>query len=230
MAVMWNDVLDKQFIAMRLPETKLVRALDRPVSIIKRFDRREGDRVHFASALTMLGMKEGDRGTYEDIAFVIRQHSAAPKQDIEELFKRAVFNVMASNFDDHLRNHAFLYARDKKWSLSSAYDMNPIPAEESTRELATWLTEDVGAEASVDGLLAASVKFGLVLDDAKSTVKTIASIVTGWRSVGRRLGLSPKELDQYESAFSHGEIGKALKLHPTSPVISMPDLEIKDRR
>ena len=67
-------------------------------------------------------------------------YSSAPTEDLHELWRRIVFNVMVGNLDDHLRNHGFLYDRDDKWRLSPAYDLNPVPLTEKARELTTWIS------------------------------------------------------------------------------------------
>ena len=108
---------------------------EKPVLLIKRFDRQYatntklgqgGSRIHFASAMTLLGYSEQQRrnASYLNLADVAAQQSCQPKIDQQELWRRMVFNAMAGNTDDHLRNHAFL--REKQgWRLSPAYDLNP---------------------------------------------------------------------------------------------------------
>ena len=97
----------------------------RPVALITRFDRQEGQRIPFLSAMSLLGLNDGDDATYTDIAECIRMYSSAPTEDLHELWRRVVFGVAISNLDDHLRNHGFLYDHDDKWRLSPAYDLNP---------------------------------------------------------------------------------------------------------
>lgn len=97
----------------------------------QRFNRTNvGDRIHFASALTLLGKRDGDSADtvvgYLDIAEFIIKNSARTNHDLEQLWRRILFNVCVSNVDDHLRNHGFLL-EDKGWILSSTYDLNPSP-------------------------------------------------------------------------------------------------------
>ena len=79
--------------------------------LVKRFDRIESRRIHFSSAMTMLGKKDG-------------ANAATPKKDIQELWKRIVFSMAVSNTDDHFRNHGFIL-EEKGWVLSPMYDVNP---------------------------------------------------------------------------------------------------------
>jgi serine/threonine-protein kinase HipA len=105
-------------VGLDVPATRLV-ALDgqRSAMLIERFDREPVPggqaRRHMVSALTMLGVPEmaSPDQSYAAIAQVISRRCAAAhvQSDRIELFKRMVFNILVSNNDDHLRNHAFLY-------------------------------------------------------------------------------------------------------------------------
>ena len=95
----------------------------------RRFDRtQEGRRIHFASAMTLLGLSDGDNATtghgYLDIVDFILQNCTHVEANLQELYRRVAFNVCIGNSDDHFRNHGFLLAA-KGWTLSPAYDMNP---------------------------------------------------------------------------------------------------------
>lgn len=96
--------------------------------MVKRFDRDGERRIHFASAMTLLGKNDGasaaDGSSYLDIVSLIRKYGATPKKDLLELWKRIVFNMAVSNTDDHLRNHGFILT-DEGWCLSPLYDVNP---------------------------------------------------------------------------------------------------------
>lgn len=111
---------------LNVPEAKLEKFSPlRSTFLIKRFDRLGSKRVHFASAMTLLGKKDGasaaDGSSYLDIAAFIKSYGAQPKKDLIELWKRIVFNMAVTNTDDHLRNHAFILT-DKGWILSPLYD------------------------------------------------------------------------------------------------------------
>jgi serine/threonine-protein kinase HipA len=106
----------------------------RPVRLSRRFDRAGDERVHFASALTLLGLAPGDRASYPELAEILQREGARPKQDSEQLYRRMVFNICIANTDDHLRNHGFL-REDGGWVLSPAYDLNPVPADVRPRIL-----------------------------------------------------------------------------------------------
>jgi serine/threonine-protein kinase HipA len=94
----------------------------------KRFDRLHGERVHFASAMTMTGNSEDtikdNPASYLDLAEFIQYSGADSHADLHQLWKRIVFNIAISNTDDHLRNHGFIL-KEAGWRLSPAYDINP---------------------------------------------------------------------------------------------------------
>ena len=104
---------------------------DQHTFLTHRFDRLGMDRIHFASATTLLGYKDGHNhtagGSYLDLVELIERYGADPTVDIRELWKRIVFSVAVSNTDDHLRNHGFLLIPKEGWKLSPAYDINPTP-------------------------------------------------------------------------------------------------------
>ena len=160
-------------------EARLLEAAGRPVSLITRFDRDGDRRIPFISAMTILGLNDGDEATYTDIAEAIRMHSSAPIEDLHELWKRIVFNVMVGNLDDHLRNHGFLYDRRDKWRLSPAYDLNPVPRTEKARELTTWISEE-GPDANLKLAREAAPFFALNANRADVIIDEVAAAVGGW--------------------------------------------------
>ena len=89
---------------------------------------KKGKRIHFASAMTLLGLNDGDNATtghgYLDIVDFIIQNCTNVEDNLQELYRRAAFNICIGNSDDHFRNHGFLLTA-KGWTLSPAYDMNP---------------------------------------------------------------------------------------------------------
>ncbi len=172
----------------------------RPVSIIRRFDRDGAKRIPFLSAMSLLGKNDGDQATYLDIAEVIRRHSSAPTDDLHELFRRIVFNVMISNHDDHLRNHGFLYDGDNQWRLSPAYDLNPVPARETDGLLETAIS-DKGDEARFDLAMDAAPHFKLTAHEAEVIAIEVRSAVENWPKVAGLIGMSAADQKAYASAF-----------------------------
>lgn len=193
---------------IRIPDWHYERISDKPVLIMRRFDRTpNGERIPFLSALSMLGAKDGEEHSYLEIVDALRRHGAMPQADMAELWRRIVFNILISNTDDHLRNHAFIYEREKGWRLSPAYDMNPTPIEIKPRILTTAIDLH-DRTASLDLALSVARDFRLSLDQAKEIIKEVWQGVAQWKEVSRTFGLQ-REIDRMASAFEHEDAHKA---------------------
>ena len=192
-----------------VPDARIETVGDKPVLVLRRFDRREGHRIPFLSSMSMLDARDNQTRSYMEIADALRQHGAAPKDDIRELWRRIVFNILISNTDDHLRNHGFLYNGPTGWRLSPAYDLNPVPVDVKPRILTTAINEDDNT-ASLD--LAMSVAPYFELDDARARadVGAVARAVVTWRDEAARHGLTEGEIDRMASAFDHADLKAAL--------------------
>jgi serine/threonine-protein kinase HipA len=189
---------------IKVPSWRLETILEKPVLIIKRFDRDNGQRIPFLSAMSMLGAQDNEQHSYIEMAYALAQNGAAPEEDIAELWRRIVFTVMISNTDDHLRNHGFIYERHKGWRLSPAYDMNPTPIELKARVLATTIDFD-DTSASLETAMAVAKDFRLSKDNAREIIKEVSSAVKQWRQVASEIGLSKRECDRMASAFDNEE-------------------------
>lgn len=172
------------------------------IFLTRRFDRSGRKRVHFASAMTLLGKKDGDDCnsgcSYLDLAQFIVQYGASPSEDLIELWRRIVFSIAVSNTDDHLRNHGFLLT-PRGWTLSSAYDLNPNPQ-------GTGLSLNISMDDnSLDFDLALSVAeyFRLNTTQAKEQLAKIDSIVGKWREIAYELKIPSREIADMAPAFQH---------------------------
>ena len=169
--------------------------------LTKRFDRSDkGERIHFASAMTLLGYKDGinhqDGASYLELVEVLERYGAQPEEDLLELWKRIVFSICVSNTDDHLRNHGFLLT-NRGWRLSPAYDINP---NEQGVGLSLNIDENDNA---LDLDLAKSVAeyFRVNLTRAENFIRSTKKIVNAWRNKADRLGISKVEQEMMKSAF-----------------------------
>lgn len=167
----------------------------------RRFDRAEaGDRIHFASAMTLLQRSEGDDysvgASYLELAQFLIQQGAEPMNDLEQLWRRIVFFICVSNVDDHLRNHGFIHQQNG-WILSPAYDVNPVANADG---LKLNISE---TDNSLDLALAKEVaeNFRIKPQQADQIIKETVAVVKAWRQVATSLKISKNEQDKMASAF-----------------------------
>jgi len=196
---------------IQVAEPRLVPVGGNSVAVITRFDRAGAKRIPFISAVTLLGLPQGEPGAYTLLADGIRQFGNDVPGDLRELWRRLVFSLLASNYDDHLRNHGFLMREPGRWSLSPAYDINPVPEVDRVHMNKTAVTEDQD-EPSIARALAAAPRFGLKTTESKKILHEVFAAVSGWRKTGKQLRLKASVLDTYASAFEHPLMDEAKRL------------------
>lgn len=200
-----------QRAGIAVPGHQLVQVAGKAVLLSWRFDRNDAGRIPFLSAMAMAGLKDGDRGSYPELVDLLTQHGAQARTDALQLYRRVAFNVLVSNVDDHLRNHGFLRQGPAGWSLSPAFDLNPVPADLKARVLATNIDLDEGT-CSVDLLEAAAQYFGLGLKAARAILKEVATATARWPEVATSLGARAAEITRMASAFEHEDLKRALAI------------------
>jgi len=174
--------------------------------LTKRFDRINGKRIHFASAMTMTQYDEASirdtRVSYLELAEFIQRDSKASarsiKEDLHELWRRIIFNIAISNTDDHLRNHGFII-KNNEWRLSPAYDLNP-----ATDKKGLALNIDM-ANNALDYNLAKDVGsafFQLSNNEMTCIIQEVKQAVSHWQNEAKRIGIPPSEQQLMESAFN----------------------------
>jgi serine/threonine-protein kinase HipA len=196
---------------IRSVEHRLVAVGKHGVAVITRFDRAGAVRIPFVSGASLLGLSADDPGAYTRLADGIRQFGDDVVGDLHELWRRLVFSLLASNYDDHLRNHGFLMHSAGRWSLSPAYDLNPVPEMDRVRVNQTAISEDQN-EPSISGALAVAARFGLKAADAEKILRQVFTAVSAWRATGRKLRIKAATLDAYASAFENELMDEARKL------------------
>jgi serine/threonine-protein kinase HipA len=153
--------------------------------------------------MTLLGQVDGADAnaqvSYLQLAEIIVRNGARPDADLEELWRRIVFNICVSNSDDHLRNHGFLLT-PKGWVLSPAYDINPIP---NSRGLHLNITETDNAQ---DLELAREVAelFRLSTGRREEIIEQVRRAVDGWAELAKEMGIARSEVMRVEPAFIFG--------------------------
>lgn len=198
----WEKVVNDlaKICGLNVPESKLENfSKNGSTFIVKRFDRIGAQRIHFSSAITLLGKKDGDEGTsYLDLADFIKAYGANPKKDLKELWQRISFSIMISNTDDHLRNHGFIL--DKKgWTLSPLYDINPNPYESNL----SLLIDNDDSSLNLDLALSTAELYNLDLKEAKDMLGAQAKLIRdNWKSIAEKYGIGRGSIVHMETAFS----------------------------
>ena len=178
-------------------ETRVIFTNDKYHTLLsRRFDRKEdGKRIHFASAMTLLGLNDGDNANtghgYLDIVDFILQNCTNVEDNLQELYRRVAFNICIGNSDDHFRNHGFLLTA-KGWTLSPAYDMNP-----TLNEYQSLLVSSTSNKAELSILLDACEDYMLNRTTAEKIVVEVTEAIKGWRELATRLGISKREMDMF---------------------------------
>ena len=181
-------------------DTRTIMGEDYHILLSKRFDRNDGGkRIHFASALTLLGLTDGDNAStgygYPDIVDFIIQYGSNVEQNLEELYRRVAFYIIVGNSDDHFRNHGFLQTR-KGWELSPAYDINPTLSDNQS-----LLINCSTSESNLDILLASAGDYMLSTEKAKTIIDEVKSAMKSWRNEAQKLGLPQRDINMFAPRF-----------------------------
>lgn len=166
----------------------------------QRFDRTTtGERIHFASAMTLLGLTDGDNANtghgYLDIVDFILQHCTDVEANLQKLYRRVAFNICIGNTDDHFRNHGFLL-HEKGWALSPAYDMNP-----TLNTAQSLLINETTNESNLQALLTSCEAYMLPRAVADKIVEEVLLAVKDWQQLATRLGISQREQSYFAGRF-----------------------------
>jgi len=182
-------------------ETKVIATNDKHHTLLsRRFDRTDaGERIHFASAMTLLGLNDGDNATtghgYVDIVDFILSGCTDVDANLRELFRRVAFNICVGNSDDHFRNHGFLLTA-KGWVLSPAYDMNP-----TLNDHQSLLINSNTNKSDLSILLDSCDEYMLTHTIAKEIIDKVVAAVKDWHALANRLGITKREMTLFEGVF-----------------------------
>ena len=201
----WEKVVHDlaKLCGLNVPESKVEKfSKDGSTFLVKRFDRDGEKRIHFASAMTMLGKNDGassdDGSSYIDIVDFIRAYGSSPKDDLIELFKRIIFSMAVSNTDDHLRNHGFIL-NDKGWRLSPLYDVNPVPY----GDVLSLNIDSYDNSISIDLAISSACYYDINEFDAEVYADEILTMVkNNWEQLAKKYGINRDQIEEMRPAFS----------------------------
>lgn len=193
-----NDLAARAGIAV--PEHRLLDLADgHRTFAARRFDRAPGTRRLYASAMTMTSKRDREDASYLDVALAIADHGASRRigEDLAQLFRRVVFNVLTSHRDDHLRNHGFLRTAEG-WRLAPAFDLNPTPLKPE-HELSL---DGAVRRGDLDVLRETALFYRLSESEAEIIIDEVRAALAAWRDAVRAVGLATVELDLLEEAIA----------------------------
>jgi len=187
---------------IKVADTKVLKAIGPYHTLIsRRFDRTaDGGRIHFASAMTLLGLQDGNNAAdghgYLDLVDFIVQHCTAVESNLRELYRRVAFYICVGNSDDHFRNHGFLLT-PKGWTLSPAYDINPTlnPAQ-------SLLITSVSNQAAFSQLRAAAEDYLLTRETADAILAEVQAALQDWPTLAAQIGIPRREIAQFADRWS----------------------------
>jgi serine/threonine-protein kinase HipA len=188
-----------------IPEIRLETVSHEKVYLIKRFDRKKGERIPFISghALSSLDVDDLEKGSYLLLAGYIRQISKRASKDLQELFKRMVFNTLIGNADDHLRNHGCLFT-NKEWRLSPAYDILPTPRKTKDFSL-SLIAGDYGTRGNTENVLSQCEKFNLSKNEAAIIIEKMRLIISAWQDHYQECGVTSQDIKEIALAINFAQ-------------------------
>lgn len=190
-----------QKAGIEVAQTKVLGGLGKYHTFLSgRFDRKdEAKRVHFASSMSLLGLKDGDNAQggygYLDMVDFILQGCCDVEQNLQELYRRVAFNMCIGNSDDHFRNHGFLLTQ-KGWTLSPAYDMNP-----TLNEYQSLLVNESSNKADISVLLDSCESYLIKKEIAANIIQEVQTAVSGWESLAVQLQIPVREMTLFKDRF-----------------------------
>lgn len=174
---------------------------------VKRFDRQDDRRLFYASAMTMLKREDSEGASYLDLAQFLMSNGARTfiKQDLEQLFRRVIFNIAVGNRDDHLRNHGFVLTKDG-WRLSPAFDVNP----NTDKAVHVLNIDDQDNRPLLENALATAELYELTEDRAMEVAREVVEAVSTWKSAAKKFHIANVDIHEMEAAFLPGEMENLL--------------------
>jgi serine/threonine-protein kinase HipA len=177
--------------------TRAIRLMHGHALAVRRFDRRRGGRVHALSAHVALRAAAEAMG-YPELAQLLRRRGPLDGgrnvQQMHELFRRMLFNILMDNTDDHEKNHVLLVNDAEQYELSPAFDVLPSGQALGYQQMRVGVD---GPDATVDNALSMCAQFALKPAEAREQVRVVARAVSGWREHFRAEGVTAGDIELY---------------------------------
>ncbi|GAA4337656.1 hypothetical protein GCM10023144_33670 [Pigmentiphaga soli] len=180
---------------------------------VQRFDRVGARRIHALSANVVL-KAAGEELGYPELAQWLRRRGVAAGgvhlEQMRELFRRMVFNILMDHTDDHEKNHALLMADSGEYELSPAFDVLPSGQALGFQQMRVGAA---AADSTLENAPSESRQFGFKKGEAEVEIKRVCTIVAGWKEHFRHAGVSDTDIDlltsQVDRPFLAGQRKKS---------------------
>lgn len=168
-----------------------------------RYDRQNGEKQHVLTATGLTGwdFKKPDDASYENV-FKLALDLKVPYKDIQELFKRMVFNLVFANIDDHLKNHSFIYNKETgAWGLAPAYDLTyPLNINFNYNNISRALSiNDKRADISLEDIMTIAETYAI--KNPKGIIKDIQNVIESWEHITNELEIPEKVRNGIKKEF-----------------------------
>lgn len=182
---------------IRSADTMAVRLTVGHAVAIRRFDRTGTGRRHCLSASVAL-RAAGEQFGYPELAQLLRRRGSGQgnryAHDMQELFRRMVFNILIDNTDDHEKNHAVIMGDREQYELAPAFDV--LPSGQALGFQQMRVGEQAG-DSTVANALSMSALFGLKRDEALREARAVAAVVDGWKRHFSGCGVTQEDIEYY---------------------------------
>jgi serine/threonine-protein kinase HipA len=192
-----------------VPRHSVARVAGQSVLLLERFDREGDRRIPVVSTFGLLGAQDNQAGSYAAIARVIRAIGGRPRDDVRELWRRALFAVLVTDKDNHLRNHGLMLC-ETGWRLCPAYDLNAEAEARKPREMLLSI-DGIDPSASLAIALEAAPQFGWEASEARVEARRMAEVIRTWEARAHAARLPAREIKAMRGAFEHPSMEDALR-------------------
>lgn len=209
--ILWEAVMLElaKRAKIRTTNFKIIKANQKPVLLVERFDRNGDMRIPFMSAMSLLKVSEKQDAEYKSYADIAKELDSNNKV---ELFRRMLFNTLFGNTDDHLRNHALLYDKaTKSWHLSPAYDLNPAPYPYEKQHHALNFVECKNLP-SLNLCREIAPEFNVSDKDFVNILRDCINAGTQWKNIALNFGIKANEINLFKQNFEHRDIENAKEM------------------
>ncbi len=189
-----------QELGIQMMPSKLIQGIH---FATERYDRQQGEKKHVltASGLTGWDFKSVAESSYENV-FRLALDLRVPYKDIQELYKRMIFNLVFGNVDDHLKNHSFIYNKEKNaWNLAPAYDITyPLNINLNFTKVTRALSIN-GKRDNINLKDVLEVAEEFAIKNPKGIVKQVQSVIPQWREYAIEINIPERVIVAIQEEF-----------------------------